>query len=415
MFERLTVLGGSSVYSPELVMSLVSHNVNVREIVLLGRSEHKLKLVSGFCQRLLDKSGFPAKVHGTDNLDAALAGASCVINNIRVGGMRARLRDEKLPLKFGMVGDESLGAGGFANAMRTLPVIFAYADAIRKHAPQATLINLTNPIGICVEALSQQEDLRIVGISSGPAGYVRKIAGILQVAPKDMEVDYLGLHHMGWIQDVRVDGQSRMPRLIEIIESQEDEGFDKGLIGLFHMIPTRKTSLYFHMDGELKRQKTTSRFRAEVLHEAEKQILELYKDKRLNEIPDLTRARNAAWYEEAVVPLLLALNAPKASQLLLCLRNDGAIRDLPHDCSVELAAGVSNKGIKARPVGDCPRFLKGLFTAVTESDRLTIEAVKHKSYDLALQALVTNPFVPSLDAAKAFLDHLHKSEELELH
>jgi 6-phospho-beta-glucosidase len=415
MFERLTVLGGSSVYAPELVMSLVSHNVNVREIVLVGRSEHKLKLVSGFCQRLLDKSGFPAKVHGTENLEEALAGAACIINNIRVGGMRARLRDEKLPLKFGMVGDESLGAGGFANAMRTLPVIFEYAAAIKKHAPKAILVNLTNPIGICVEALSQHDDLQIVGISSGPAGYVRRIAEILQAPIKDVDVDYLGLHHMGWIQDVRVNGQSQMPRLLEVIDSQEDEGFDKDLIDLFRMIPTRKTSLYFHMDAELKRQKTTSRFRAEVLHEAEKQILELYKDKRLNEIPDLTRARNAAWYEEAVVPLLLALNTAKSSSLLLCVRNAGAIRDLPGDCSVELAAGVSNKGIKPRPVGDCPRFLKGLFTAVTESDRLTIEAAKHKSYDLALQALVTNPFVPSIDAAKAFLDHIHKNEELELH
>ena len=132
MIDRITILGGSSVYTPEFILSTVSHNVNVKEIVLLGRKGKKLPLVAAFCQRLIDKSGFPAKVIGLTDLEEAVTGAKYVLNHIRVGGMKARLRDEKMPLANGMIGDESLGAGGIANALRTLPLIVDYAQRIEK-------------------------------------------------------------------------------------------------------------------------------------------------------------------------------------------------------------------------------------------------------------------------------------------
>lgn len=415
MIERIAILGGSSVYIPELILSIISHNLNVKEVVLVGREGPKLKLVARFCQRLLNKSGFPATIVETTDAAEGVAGAKYVLNHIRVGGMSARVRDEKLPPKQGMIGDESLGAGGFANAMRTLPVVMALARQIEEVNPETTFINLTNPMGICVEALIKYSKLNVIGVCDLPGGYIKKMAEILRQDVSELTIDYIGLNHMGWIQDIKVDGRSTMGRVLERLENEKDDGFDNALIELFRMIPTRTTSLYFHQDEILKRQQACARFRAEVLHEAEQQILKLYHDESLCEVPELTRARNAVWYEETIIPLIVAMEGKKEKDTILCVRNDGAIRDLPDDCSVEIPVQVSKKGIKPRKVGNCPRFLRGLFQSIKESDRLTVEAVRHKSYECALQALTINPLVPSLDAAKKFLDRIVREEHLELH
>lgn len=415
MIDRIAVLGGSSVYTPEFVMSVISHNVKVREIVLMGRGQRKLDLVSRFCQRLVDRSGYPARVVATEDIREAVTGAKYVLNHIRVGGMQARMRDERLPPKYGMIGHETLGAGGFANAMRTLRVVLDYARHIEEVNPDCMFINLTNPMGIVVEGLVKYSKLNVIGVTDLPNTYIRKIASVLQVEPGAIQCDYLGLNHLGWIQDVKSGGRSKMSFLLEVLEQRTEEGFDYDLIELFRMIPTRNTATYFNRNDILKSQKASARFRSEILHEAERQILKLYEDESLNEIPDLTRERNAIWYDQAIVPLLQALESPKEKPLILCMSNGQSIRDLPENSSVEIPALVSSKGIKPRKVGSCPRFLRGLFLAIKESDRLTVEAVRHNSREYALQALVINPFVPSYTAAKAFLERVIKEERLELH
>ena len=181
------------------------------------------------------------------------------------------------------------------------------------------------------------------------------------------------------------------------------------------MIPTRHTGTYFHRGEVLKKQKACSRFRAEILHEAEKRILKLYEDENLNEIPDLTRQRNAVWYEETILPLIEALDADTEHSVILCVRNDGCIRDLPDNSSVEIPTMVSKNGIVPQKVGSLPRFLKGFYLAAKESDRLTVEAVRHRSKEYALQALTINPFVPSLETARNYLDRIIKDEHIELH
>jgi len=415
VIERIAILGGSSVYTPEFVLSLVNHNVNVKEIVLFGRPGEKLPLVTNFCQRILHKCGFPATATYTTDLEEAVDGAKYVLNHIRVGGMQARLRDETTPLKQGMLGDESLGAGGFANAMRTLPVVMDYAKRIEAINPDCTFINLTNPMGIIVEALIKHSKLNVIGVCDLPGTYVKKVASIIGGDPAALFIDFIGINHMGWIQDVRTNKHSCLSSLLEKIEDHHEDGFDYELIDLFRMIPTRTVSMYFHRDRLLKKQLACKRHRAQVLEQVERQILELYRDRHLAEIPDLTRQRNTVWYEETIVPLIVSLESPKIKTHILCVRNDGAIRDLPEDCSVEIPVQVSNRGMKVRKVGACPHFLRGLFSSVKQSDRLTVEASFHKSYEYALQALTINPLVPSFETAKAYLDGLIKEEHIELH
>jgi 6-phospho-beta-glucosidase len=413
--DRIAVIGGSSVYTPVLVLTLIARNLKAKEIVLIGRPGRKLELVGAFCQRLVRRSGFPVTVTPITDLEEGVRGARYVINHIRVGGMRARLRDEKIPLRFGMIGDESLGAGGIANALRTLPVVIGLAETLEKVNPEAVFINLSNPAGMIVEALGKLTRLRVVGACDLPGIYIRKIAEVLEVNLADIQVDYLGLHRMGWIQDVKREGRSVMSQLLDRLEERRDDGFDSDLIDLFRMIPTRALSYYFHQDEVLRQQKACARFRAEALWEAEREILRLYEDKNLAEVPELTRQRNAAWYQETLVPLIEALESDEGRDAIVCMRNGGAIRDLPEDCSVEVPARISRTACEARAVGSCPRFLRGLFLSVKESDRLAVEAVRHKSYEAALQALTINPFVPSLDAARKYLDRIVKEEGFELH
>jgi len=415
MIERITILGGSSVYIPELILSVISRNLNVKEIVLLGQEGRKLQLVANFCQRLINKSGFPATVTASTDVREAVAGAKYILNHIRVGGMQARIRDEMLPPKFGMIGDENLGAGGFSNAMRTLPVIFDIAEQIESVNPDATFINLTNPMGIVVEGLINYTGLKVFGVCDLPGTYMRKIARVLQESVDSLKFDYVGLNHLGWIQDVKLDRHSCMSRLLEMLESRSEDGFDYDLIELFRMIPTRHTGMYFNRAEVLKKQKACSRFRGEILHEAEKRILKLYEDEHLNEIPDLTRQRNAIWYEETILPLIEALEDDAEHTLVLCAKNNGCIRDLPDNSSVEVPALISSRGVEPQKVGSLPRFLKGVFLASKESDRLTVEAVRHRSREYALQALTINPFVPSLETARNYLDRIIKDEHIELH
>lgn len=214
MIDRITILDGSSVYTPEFIASIVSNNLNVKEIVLFGREGDKLPIVVEFCQRLLKRSGFPAHVTGSTDLEEAVTGAKYVLNHIRVGGMKARVRDEKLPPTAGMIGDESLGGGGFAKAMQTIPVVMDIVKRIEKINPDCTLINLTNPMGVIVEALIKHSSLNVIGVCDLPGTYVKKIAEILHLPLSELFIDYIGLNHMGWIQDVRMNDKSYMSKIL---------------------------------------------------------------------------------------------------------------------------------------------------------------------------------------------------------
>jgi 6-phospho-beta-glucosidase len=414
MIDRITVLGGSSVYTPEFLEALLSHHVLVKELVLLGKPGQKLDIVSRFCQRLVKRSGHLTEIVPETDPEKAMAGASYIINQVRVGGMKSRIRDEKLPPQFDMVGSERLGAGAITNALRTLPVVFNLAQCAEAVNPKVKIINLSNPVGILVEALNRYTPLNVVGVSDLPGIYVEKIAALLGRKSESLEINYLGLYDLGWIQDVKVAGISRMSQLLEQVEKSEDELFDHALIHMFRMIPVRVLGVYYRRHEVLRRQQTGARFRGEALYDAEQRILKMYARPSLNKVPDLTRQRNALWYDNTIIPLLKQFESGTEAATILCVPNKGAILDLPEHSTVEVPVTITPKGIKARKMGMLPRFISGLYHAIKESDRLVIEAVRHKSRDLALQSLVVNPFVSSIGQATEYLDKVIRQEKLDL-
>ncbi|MCK5861120.1 MAG: hypothetical protein KAH38_01455 [Candidatus Hydrogenedentes bacterium] len=414
MIDRITILGGSSVYIPEFVSTALAHNIIIRELVLLGKPGRKLDSVSAFCQRLVDKNGHATKIIPETDVETAVRDASYIINHVRVGGMKARIRDEMTPPQLDMIGSDSIGAGAVINALRTLPVVLNFAHTIERVNPDAVIINLTNPVGIIVEALNRITPLKVMGVNNLPGVYIRKVSTLLGRTPNEVQTNYLGLHDLGWIQDMKVNGKSRMRKVLDLIETSDDDEYDRSLISLFHMIPTRHAGLYFRRSEALKYQQSCARFRSQLLHDTEKRILHLYANDTLNSVPTLTQQRNPLWYEYTLIPLLKALESSKSTSMVLCVQNQGAITDLPDKCSVEIPVTIGKKDFKAAKIGLLPRFLKGFYCAVKESDRLVIEAVRHKSYDHALQALAVNPFVPSTDKAREYLDRALRQDKLEL-
>lgn len=414
VIHRITVLGGSSVYVPELVNAIISRNLPVEEIVLFGHPGRKLETVAEFCRRLIGRAGYPTLIIPETDIRAAVQNAQYIVNQMRVGGMKARFRDESLPPQFDLMGSEQIGAGAVTNALRSLPVLLEYARVIEEAAPDAMVINMMNPVGMVVETLTRLTRLRVVGVCDLARKYRVKIGSILGLPPAELEVDYFGLFHFGWIQDVRYDGRSRMAQLVEAIENTDDPDFDRELVSLFRIIPTREAALYFRRGDVQRDQKRSQRYRSEMLIEVESQILRIYEDPRVDMIPEVTRQRNATWYEESVLPLLESFEGHREVKPVICVPNRGSILDLPEEVCVEIPVVIQGREITARRVGALPRFLRGLFCMLKESDRLVIEAVRNRSFELALQALAVNPFVDSLVSAKKYLEKVVRTENLNL-
>ena len=290
VIPRLTVLGGSSIYIPVLVSALMHRNVKVREVVLVGRNEEKLEIVSRFCKKLVENVGYPLKISSTLSLEEGIEDASVILNHIRVGGLLTRISHERLPLKYNMIGDESFGAGSFSNACCTLPLIMEIGKKIKDINPDAFFINMTNPMGLVVDTLTRYMGLdKVIGICENIPSYRRKFAEWLKVGEKQISIQYIGLYHIGVICDVLVKGKSRIQELVEKISetSFTMSEVEKEIIRCFHIIPSRALSIYFNREKYLAEQKKATRLRSEILYERESKILNLYKQDTIDTIPSI--------------------------------------------------------------------------------------------------------------------------------
>jgi len=415
MIDRIALHGGSGVNTPAFIASIISNNLPVGEVTLIGRSECKLKLVAAFCQRLLDKNGFPTRIIPTCSLEEGVRDASYVINQIRVGGLASRVRAERIPPCFGMIGDEGVGAGAIMNAIRSVPEVLRIAQEVEQINANCFFIDLTNPVGILVEAVHRHTNLKVVGACNAPMSCIQKIGEILHLESSMLTVDYFGLNHFGWIQDIRSNGRSHLDRLVDRIQKKQLDGFDPELVRVFRMIPVPFVSFFFRTNALLKRQQARVKYRGEELLEVEQDLLNIYGANTINELPQRLKDRNPVWYKTTILPLIEALEKDEPTEIIACVPNQGCFRDLDDNASIEITTRVSKKGIApARQIGESPPLLKGLFTSLKTSDRLAIEAATKRSYELALQALAIHPLVPSIAMAEQYLEHTNEEENLGL-
>ena len=405
---KIAVVGGASTYTPELVEGFASHRdrLPVDELVLLDVNRERLDIVGGLAGRILKKRAWPGTLTLTQDQDQAIDGANFVVIQLRVGGQQARLLDETLPLEFGCIGQETTGPGGFAKALRTVPMVLDIAESVaRRAAPGAWIIDFTNPVGIVMQALLD-EGHRAIGLCNSAMGFQRMAARLLGISPERVVLEHVGLNHLTWERAARVDGEDRLPGLLQQAadEISREIGIPASLIRLLEAIPSYYLRYYYCSDQVLAEQLSgAKRSRAEEVIEIEETLLRMYQDPGLDEKPALLMQRGGAYYSEAAAQLIASLHSGTGDVQAVDIRNEGALAELAYDAVVEIPARIDGSGAHRQPLALLPPEMVGLMQEVKAYERLTVRAAIHGDRGAALKALVANPLVRNYATAEALL------------
>jgi len=411
MGVKVAVIGGGSTYTPELVEGFVTRGdrLPVDELVLLDIDPERLEIVGGLAQRQLRRVGWDGTLRLTGDRREALEGTDFVIVQLRVGGNKARYKDETIPLEFDCIGQETTGAGGFAKALRTVPIVLELAELTAEiGAPGAWFVDFTNPTGLVTQALLDHGH-RALGLCNVAIGFQREFARYFEVDPERVQLEHVGLNHLTWERKVLVDGIDRLPELLADPPREpgddEFEGMPVDFIRELGAIPSYYLHYYYRTSAVLAHQRT-SKTRAEEVMEIEAGLLELYKDPTLDTKPKLLEERGGAFYSDAAAALVASLNANTGDIQVVNVRNDGAIPNLADDDIVEVTCTVDATGARPLPVDPLAPEMHGLVAHAKAYERLTIAAALSGSRTDALKALMTNPLIPDWDTAVPLLDAL---------
>jgi 6-phospho-beta-glucosidase len=404
---RFVVLGGSSIASPELIDSLMNSEGRRSpiEVVLHGRTHHKLEMVGGICQQMVRERPSDLEVGYTTDLEEALEGADYILNQIRVGGLKARAFDETFSREFGIPGEETVGPGGFSNSLRTIPVVLEWCKVIERVAPDALMLNLTNPSSVIQYAVTRYSKVRVIGICNTPLDLSHYVAKLLDAGLEQLNLDYVGMHHFGFITGARRDGKDVMDRVLERVAEFPELGIDSEIIQALRVVPCPYLRYFFHPDRMLARQKGKPA-RAEQLLELQDSILTEYAHWTGGQKPSALAKRGANWYEKIVVPVLLALINDTRERIIVNVVNERTVPFLPEHAIVEVACVVGTDGATPMGAGVAPAGVRVMIQLNCTYEMLTAEGIAERNRKKALQALLLSPLVPSADVAQAIMERI---------
>ena len=407
---KVAVIGGGSTYTPELVEGLANRRARlpIEELVLHDIDAERREIVGGLAARMLRRMEWDGRLTLTGDAVTAINGADFVLIQLRIGGQAARLLDETLPLPFGTIGQETTGAGGFAKALRTVPVVLELAEMVRRHAaPDAWIIDFTNPVGIVTQALVD-EGHRALGLCNVAISLQRRLAGQLNVEPARLAIDHVGLNHLSWITAARVDGEDRLPELLarDGAAIAADLQLPVELLREMAAVPSYYLRYYYAFDTVLAEQRA-GHSRAEEVMALEHRLLEMYADPALDTKPALLNDRGGAFYSEAAAQLLASLHDGAGDVQVVDVRNGDAVPGLPPDDVVEVPARIDRSG--AQPLRQTPMDTEmlALVRAAKEYERLAVRAARSGAREDARLALEANPLVgPRIGDVTPLLDAL---------
>lgn len=406
---KLAVIGGGSTYTPELVAGLARERerLNLRELVLQDIDSERREVVGGLADRMLRTAAYDGKLSITDDLDAALEDASFVLVQLRVGGQEARLSDETVPLACGCIGQETTGAGGLGKALRTVPVVLEIAARVRElAAPDAWIVDFTNPVGIVVRALLD-EGHRAVGLCNVAIGLQRQIARMLGIEPERVLVDQVGLNHLTWVRAVRIDGNDVLPELLAEHGDELANGAQvpRALLDRLGAIPSYYLHYFYLHDAVLERQRV-EKPRAADVQEIERELLQLYRDPALTTKPALLERRGGAYYSEAATQLVASLATGDGDVQVVDVRNNGTLRGLADDDAVEVPAGITADGPKPIEQPPLAPEMLGLAQHVAAYERLAVQAAITGDRDVVYKALLTHPLIGQVPQVEELTESL---------
>lgn len=428
---KIATIGGGSSYTPELVEGFINRfeKFPVRELWLVDieAGREKLEIVGNLAKRMIKKAGLPIEVHLTLDRKAALKDADFVTTQFRVGLLDARAKDESIPLKYGVLGQETNGPGGLFKGLRTIPVILDICKDMEMLCPEAWLINFTNPAGMVTEAVLRHSSIKkVIGLCNVPIGMEMGIAQLLDVEHSRIRIDFAGLNHMVYGLDVYLDGDSVKGEVIEKLSDPENSSFVKNIDGMgwepefmeaLDLI-TCPYHMYYYKSAEMLEKAKTSRkeegTRAEVVQQLEKELFELYKDEDLDIKPPQLEERGGAYYSDAAVRLITSIYNDKRDIQPVNTMNRGAIASLPYESAIETSCVITKNGPIPLAFGDLPVAVRGLVQQIKSFERIGAEAAITGNYNKAVLALTINPLTPSDKIAKDIVDEMMEAHKEHL-
>lgn len=419
---KICVIGGGSSYTPELIDGFIkrANELKVKEIFLVDikEGEEKLNIVGNLAKRMIKNAGLNTSIYLTFNRKEALKGADFVITQFRVGGIDARIKDEIFPLKYNVLGQETTGPGGFAKALRTIPVMLEITKDMQELCPDAWLINFTNPSGLVTEAVLKYSNIKCIGLCNVPIHMKMNISKMLDVTPEDLYVDFVGLNHLVWARKVWFKNQDVTEVVINKLLDGEslsvknitDLKWDKGFLKALGMIPCPYLRYYYMNDimvSEEKELALKGKTRGQIVKEIEEELFMKYLNPDLNVKPKELEKRGGAYYSDAAVSLISAIYNDKKELHVVNTLNKGIIDGIPNDSVIETNCIIDSRGVTPLiKKEDVPIEIKGLISAVKSYEILAVEAAVKGDKDKALLALVNHPLVPSVSVAEKLLSDL---------
>ncbi len=389
------MVGGGSTYTPELVdgFARLRESLPISELALIDPDISRLEVVSGMARRMLARAGHPARVLATSSVEEGVSGAQVVLFQLRVGGQAARDVDETLPLRCGCVGQETTGAGGLAKALRTVPVVLGIAETVRAHAPDAWIVDFTNPVGIVTRALLDAGH-RAIGLCNVAIGIQRRVAALLGVEPSRISLGHVGLNHLSWERAICLDGEDVLASLLDshLDELAEGTGMRPGLVKRLGVLPSYYLRYFYDHDAVVEEQRAKPSRAAEVAA-MEERLLEMYADPSVAEKPELLGERGGAFYSEAAVELIASLLGDRPGAHVVNVRNRGTLPFLDDDAVIEVPAHVSGTGAEPLPVAPVEPLFAGLIAHVSAYESLALDAALRGGADRVRDALLAHPLV----------------------
>ncbi len=413
---KIAVIGGASSYTPELIDGLYARlsAIPANEVWMMDPNAARLEITSGLARRMGARHKAPFAIHATPDMRQAVEGAKYVITQIRVGGMQARIADEKLGLRHGIIGQETTGIGGFACALRTIPRILEVAHAMESLAPDGILLNFTNPAGIVTEAVLKHSTVTTVGLCNIPIGMIMEVAKSTGAPMESIDLDYVGLNHLAWVRAFRVAGKDltkkTLAHLIEIAgeEWTVEESCREMQIAMraLGMYCNPYLQYFYATQAMLEHLRSGNRTRGEEVIELEKSLFEKYRQPTLDKKPEELSKRGGAHYSTAAFHLINAIENDLGNTQIVCCRNNGAIPTFDDDVAVEVPALIGRGGANAIPQRAPEPAIRGLMQSIKAYESLTVQAAVTGDKDTAFLAMLEHPLMPGAAQSKPLLEEL---------
>ena len=417
---KIATIGGGSSYTPELIEGFIKRMdvLPVKDLYLVDipEGQEKLNIVTAFAKRMVEKAGADLRIHATTDREEALKDADFVTTQFRAGLLDSRIRDEHIPLRYHKIGQETTGAGGFANALRSVPVALDIAHDMERLCPNAWLINFANPSGLLTEAVLNHTNIRAIGLCNCPINMINDMSQKFSCSADDLFLDFVGINHLIWAQKVLLHGKDVTAEAIEkicdasskeIMANIPEVHYSPEFLRSLGMIPVSYLKYYYlQMLEECLADSKSKGVRGEVVKSVESELFTLYQDTDLKEKPEQLARRGGARYSDAACSLIDSIYNNKKDIQVVNVMNSGCNLDLPENAVIERNCVIDSNGAHPIQIGHTPLKIRGLLQNVKVYEQLTIQAAIYGDRDAALQALTIHPLVNSAETARLMLNDI---------